>query len=170
MQRTSIFAWVPEEVLAQIRTHPLLRKMTQADSYVWIFRHFLNSAESRNALRSAPRPDDSHEFALPAEEPEGYFIAYLGGGKVDECPGSTYVNLIFRIVDATESNIVGHSFAVRVPDFPLTRHGGYCKRAFGLQSTDSLAKRLNDIVGRNIQIRRQRDSSGRMYTYFHPLP
>ncbi len=95
----------------------------------------------------------------------------LDKADVSEMGSKSWVDWTLRIVGG---NADARSFPDRVLDFPWSPRADFCKRAFGLQPTDSLAKKLPDIVGRKVLVRRTKkqgpDGSPRMITYYHPFP
>jgi len=120
----------------------------------------------------APEPPAPVSVAANgAQELEGDFAAVLDKGDTFETPSRSFVDLTLRVLGGTAE---GRSFSDRVTDFPWAPRTDFCKRAFGLQPTDSLGKKLPEITGRKVQVRRTKklgpDGSPRMITYYHPLP
>ena len=133
------------------------------------------------ASSEAETPEEPH--AAPAtqapiaastdgsQDLEGDFAVLLEKGDIFETASKSFVDLTLRVVTGSAD---GHSFVDRVMDFPWAPRTDFCKRAFGLQPVDSLAKRLPEINGRKVLVRRTKkqgsDGSPRMITYYHRLP
>jgi hypothetical protein len=106
-----------------------------------------------------------------SEDLEGDFVVVLEKGDPFEAASKSFVDLTLRIVGGSND---GRSFTDRVMDFPWASRADFCKRAFGLQPADSLGKKLPEITGRKVLVRRTKkqgpDGTPRMMTYYHPLP
>jgi len=152
-----------------------------------VLKDRLAEAESRENLDAQIQQLAATEVDTPSEAPpaapgatpsavapytngcqdlEGNFVAVLEEGDTFDTPSMSFVVFTFRLDD-------GRTFKDRLIDFPLTRRTEACKRVFGLRDDDSFAKKLPEITGRRVQVRRTKNQAPDgppIMTYYHSLP